>query len=939
MSFQQSTPIKVFVSFARECKPWKDTFVDPEWFQQPLRAMLDDYRENPVSVGRIDQNLIDRIYDCDCFLALLSSEYTLKDYTQLEFDAALHRFNPARRDRPGVLACVVLDEIGRSWWDERTNTEAGAWLKPLAYLEMVHATGARPVDIVGPNGPIISVTEKVRGFALSIRKELLSSRTSGEFSSVRPGPLPTEAIASPGPPKRCLGREPEINEIERELMSGAPRPIPILGEPGVGKGTVMLAALDRPHVAGRYPRRYFVHCDGAPNAEGIRHRIATAVGAVGAVAATPPALATLRMPAAAPNTRNSQLMMAIVRALEAAKPAVIALDDVDEAWHEDRRETETVLARIAGIKDVVLLTAVRGRQRPAGPRWREPIELKPLNDHWPHDLFLEIAGTRFAHDRLLPAILEELGGLPLLIELMAHAAEAESDLEEIWTRWSRDHLGVIDRSQGKPDRTSDAQTSFELSIKSRAMTKEALRLLSILAMLPVGLAKADLEPLLQSAGLDGAATLRRLALAFEEAGRLRVRAPLRAYVAAKYPVSDDDVRIVAEHYCGFMSDLPWTPKSRRAVRRTTMLAQEAPNAGAILRSQLRRRPVPAALEPALVRLANRTANHVFLLGLNLVGKRYLDDALKAAEAQGDEEGVATTCLNLGRIEEKLGAYDDAEKHLRVACKPIGSPDDHARACSAAHILGITAFNRCHYDDAIKELQQGLALLPFLEVDGKSREEAKYLRCDLLERLCVTYVVTAEYDKAETYGSEGLQLARDLQDDFRISVHLKNLCWLAIENKDLDTAEKRGREGLAMARALGHPGEMAGLCQLLARCAARRNRIEEAKEILREGRRHALAARHKWYMASIWNEWGELHLGASPEKAAKGFKKARQIAHDIGSPDLEARSLFGLARVPGAKDGAEMAQKSLALYRAIGLRHKTHEVGQWVQTFHKRSSGT
>ena len=87
------------------------------------------------------------------------------------------------------------------------------------------------------------------------------------------------------------------------------------------------------------------------------------------------------------------------------------------------------------------------------------------------------------------------------------------------------------------------------------MTEPARRLLSLLGVLPDGIARTDLETLLPGLGNTAAATLRQVALGFDEAGRLRTLAPVREYVAAYHRSDHQDLRSALSHYVQVALDL------------------------------------------------------------------------------------------------------------------------------------------------------------------------------------------------------------------------------------------------------------------------------------------------------------------------------------------------------------------------------------------------
>ncbi len=116
--------------------------------------------------------------------------------------------------------------------------------------------------------------------------------------------------------------------------------------------------------------------------------------------------------------------------------------------------------------------------------------------------------------------------VPLAIHLMAHAAQGEPNLEGLWRRWETERTAMLKRSGGE-DRLDNLEVSYEISIHGKRMDEAGRSLLKVLSLLPAGVAHDDLPAILPHADRGPASTLRKAGLAFDEAGRIRVVAPLR----------------------------------------------------------------------------------------------------------------------------------------------------------------------------------------------------------------------------------------------------------------------------------------------------------------------------------------------------------------------------------------------------------------------------
>ena len=237
----------------------------------------------------------------------------------------------------------------------------------------------------------------------------------------RPRLEPGTVVALPARPARCIGRDQEVETLVGALLAG--EPTPVLGPAGIGKSTVCLEALHDQRIAERFDgRRYFVRLDGAHTAKDM-------LAGVGAV---------LGIPA-------DQVSIGNVIGHLAGQPAALALDNLETPWEAETLETETLLAELAAVPGLSLAVTLRSGNRPDGVAWRDAIEVEPLDHEDAKRVFLAIAGNRHAADAHLDDLLAALDGVPLAIKLMAHAAEAEPDLDGIWQRWQTERTEMLKR--------------------------------------------------------------------------------------------------------------------------------------------------------------------------------------------------------------------------------------------------------------------------------------------------------------------------------------------------------------------------------------------------------------------------------------------------------------------------------------------------------------
>ena len=242
-----------------------------------------------------------------------------------------------------------------------------------------------------------------------------------------------------------------------------------------------------------------------------------------------------------------------VGAVLGAGLAVVVLDNFETPWTADPLPVEELLRLIAAIPQVGVAVTSRGTGRPAGLRWRDFAMVSPLPLAQARRLFLAVAGPGLAADPLLDELLAGLDGVPLAVELMAYAAQGQPDLAEVAQRWRTERTGMLERMR-RERRELSVAVSVEASVTASLMTAPALRLLSLLGLLPDGVAREDLAVLLPDSGLAAAAVLRQVGLAFSEGDRLRTLAPIREHVAATHPPDPADLDRAVSYYAQLAAD-------------------------------------------------------------------------------------------------------------------------------------------------------------------------------------------------------------------------------------------------------------------------------------------------------------------------------------------------------------------------------------------------
>jgi hypothetical protein len=562
-------------------------------------------------------------------LALLSPSYLASGSTQQVWASAFGKdptgsgrllpLRVAACDAPGLLGPIIsrdlfgLDEV-----------EAARTL-----LEAVSQERARP-----PRRPPFPGAPRPLG-----EPPPYPGESSSRVRAVGPShEAPTDREPLPGPPRHCFGRGRELEEIVQMLLADEVLPIPILGPGGIGKSTLSRAALHAPRVKQRFQgRRYFVNCETSQTVEALVEKMARAIGVP-----------------SGPHLRERVLSEL------AREPALLVLDNLETPWWADEEGTEAFLENLGATPSLALMATIRGESWPLHPNWRTPpIELQPLDKEAARETFLATARRSVEMDPHLDNLLEEVARVPLAIELLAYVSRTDSDLRDIWESWQRSRTALLQRGTGA-NRLSSMEFSYELSIGSHKMTPQARRLLSLLALLPDGLARHhqeefhwDIDP------YAAARTLRLVGLAHQDDQRLRMLAPLREYVRVHHPPEDSVLNAFINYFATMAAQLGSRIGYEGGEDSIRRLTDERANIESMILQGLEREDPQPAID-AILALRN------FMRFSGLGNPRIMEKARDAAHRKGKTLDEANCIRIMGDIALARSQHDEALRHYSRA---------------------------------------------------------------------------------------------------------------------------------------------------------------------------------------------------------------------------------------------------------------------------------
>jgi tetratricopeptide (TPR) repeat protein len=682
--------------------------------------------------------------------------------------------------------------------------------------------------------------------------------------------------------RNCFGREEALAELVAAILAAPPQPAPVLGPPGVGKSTLAIAALHDPRVAQRFGlRRFFVRCEGA----GGRDALLVAAG-VALALETGPGLAER-----------------LFRELEGG-PALLVLDNAEVPWEAEPLPVEELLGQLAEIPGLALVGTVTGEQRPAGPRWREAIRLRPLPLEPARAAFLAVAGERHRADPHLDRLIEAVEGLPLAVDLLAHEAEAMPNLAELWRRWESERSGLLQRAGGLTPESS-VEVSVRLSLQSPRMSAPALRLASLLALLPDGLSPEDLPAVLPDDG-RAATALRQIGLAVAQAPRVRLLAPIREVLRRIQPPQPEDRQRLIAHFVELALSaeiVGWAGGAEVAQR----LAAEQGNLETILAAAMEETdPAPA------IKAAVAGAKLQQFTGLG--GPALLEAALGAARKAGQASLEAECLQALGDLAQARSHYDTARTRYQDALPLFREAGDPVREANCIMSLGKIAVARSEHDAARARFQEAL---PLYHGAGDALGEAN---CILF--LGMIAVARSEHDAARARFQEALPLYRGVGDPLGEANCIQGLGYIALARSEHDTARARFQEALPLYRGVGDLLGEANCILGLGDVARARSEHDTARARYDE----ALALYRRLGRvlgeAACIQRLGTIALARSELDAARArYQEALSLFRQVGDPLGEANCIKGFGDIALARSEHDTARarfkEALPLFRRIG----------------------
>lgn len=657
-----------------------------------------------------------------------------------------------------------------------------------------------------------------------------------------------EAVASPflpTRPLRCIGRDADTAELISALLTNeSPTAVLVLGGAGMGKTTLTREAAVAPAVTGRFGlRRWFVELETATGAEALEKAIIVALG-------LDPA--TMRFDAA------------LARLGEA--PGLLVLDNLETPWDSERDKVEAVLASLHRVPQLALLASIRGNDPPASVRWTRQRTMHPLKSPHDSEMFRDIATSIERDDPNLAPLLTLLGGIPIVIELVAQQAAPHDTLAAVHAEWLRVGSALAKRRGVAPSKLSSLDVSLELSLGSPRLAEAGRRLFCILGPLPAGMAPEDVAALLGDAAFNARQELLSTALAIERGDRLDLLPPIRDHAVRHHPPANDDAKRWREHYLGLVRDVGQN-------------IGRAEGAGAVRR------------------LAPELAN--------------LDAAQRAALSSGEIDVAATSVRGVAKLMTYTGLGTAAT--IDAIATRCGVAKNTASEADCLFNLGEIALHRSDYGAARKAYERALPL--YLQIDDVLRH------ANCIFSLGQIALRRADDETARRNCEQALPLYRQVGDIQGEANCIHILGNIALHRSDHEVA----REAFEQARPLSHQiGDLVGEANCI-RCLGDIARERSDHEAARKNYEDALPLYRQ--AGNILGEanciqcLGDVALGrADHEAARKAFEQALPLYRQVGNLRGEANCIYGLGDIARAEaddsEARRLYEQALALFQRI-----------------------
>ncbi|KAJ7482615.1 hypothetical protein FB451DRAFT_1442082 [Mycena latifolia] len=663
----------------------------------------------------------------------------------------------------------------------------------------------------------------------------------------------------PSQPKIFHGRELQVSTIIQQLNQRIPR-VAILGGGGMGKTSLARAILHHPQISARYDQhRFFVACDTASS----RVHLAALIGAH--VGLQP----------------GQDLTKPIVWYFSNGPPSLLILDNLETVWEpkESRADVDKFLALLEDIEHLALIVifeiTMRGAERPTNVRWTHPFlePLKPLSQEAARKAFIDIVDDGYAVEDI-DKILLLADNMPLAIDLMAHLVDYDG-FDKVMQHWETERTSLLSEGSNKG---SNLELSISLSLESPrlASVPHAHELLSLLSILPDGLADAELLqsrlPIDNVLACKSALLCTSLAYT-DDQKRLKALVPIREYMHKLHPAIAGMVQPLLNHFIQLLEvyDTYYgTASSPGIVARITSNFANIQN---VLVTGL------TPDNPDLVNTIYSTCHFDRFSRQTGRGLSQLIHQIPTALPHPRDRRVEVYFMMTVIAGYRHHAVPNMQHIMEQALEYFSQFDDPDFECQS-YVLLVAYYSEVHRDitRAIYLAHKGLSLSVS---SGNTRGQAS-----MLNQLADIKWGTGDYSAGRKHAYESQRLAR-ISGSLLAEAHalrLESMCWYALGNYNHSTVlMKRARYLLGLCAMSGSQldnailsaqGEVLLLKSEYVEAQSIHTEILHAVPIEQHPHNHALTL---LTMAQI-----DVEVGALRDRVHRNIDTAKQLFSHVGS---------------------------------------------------------
>lgn len=486
----------------------------------------------------------------------------------------------------------------------------------------------------------------------------------------------------------------------------------------LGKSALSIALLNNACIIDKFGNyRFFISCDSANSADGLASVIASHLGISESKKLgwreTIDDIKDVLSGAFDGDETNSSLPVI-------GPFCMLVLDNFETPWEPPlgRRDVEDLLALLTKVDGLTLVITMRGVERPGGVIWTKPFlpALQTLEPVEARRMFNVISDSDFPDctEKDTPDALDELlglcGYLPLAVELAATLAQPGLEsVPNLIVRWKAESTRVLSNGE---DRRNNLEVSIELSLTSPRLQQKpgALTLLCALSLLPDGLRNDELQlatPDLQDVA-NCSLCLRKTSLAYLDGrNRIRVLAPIRAYVSTAYPASRATVKGLEDYLWGMFKVVDSVKRDGNATPVRRVVEERGNIESLIIRAFKMFDPTPA------IRAVVDLGRFYVQTSMGKPPLLVVTEALQISREVGDKKLEADCMLITATIDIFLNYgsknSDVIELDLKRAAGLYDEVNDKRGQAECMHRLARHSHNLRHFDECEERLQNSLGV--------------------------------------------------------------------------------------------------------------------------------------------------------------------------------------------------------------------------------------